>query len=489
MKEHFKTKKNNVYYRDTQLKGITAEGFSVLYKFYYDRCFLRDAQGIWWFSDTGSKPAIKFVSDDLARFEVVDESFAKDSASVFHTHRSCIAIPNSNPATFQLLVDTSFAKDKNQAYASSSGFREGLMVLDNVDVDSFVACDEHHYATDKDKLYHYYHHVLNYHDGKYMHSLSRGEEPSAKPSDQLIQNQNYLYRKYPDIKGWWHPEYDFTSTPPTSDKEGYVVEDGVYYLEDSNLHLSFCTPTLIRDADKTSFIALDRWHGKDSAQAYYQWRSISGTELDSFEALDNHLARDAKRYYYRGYPILNADYNSFEPIIELCDKYVGFMAKDKDRLFSSRHRRIDKFKGYDWFLDAINGSDVDSFKVYCESWSKDKNQVYRYGNVVRKIDAASFEYLHSTDENNHWAKDKNHLYNSNAMRTVKGIEGGSFKRLNNHWGKDKHHVFSFTDEKIIRAIDVGSFKVIDDSGAAEDNQYLYWFDHDIGYPELKKKQR
>ena len=87
----------------------------------------------------------------------------------------------------------------------------------------------------------------------------------------------------------------------------------------------------------------------------------------------------------------------------------------------------------------------------------------------------SFQTLFS-DGTNEWAKDKNHIYNANGIKTFKDINGATFMHFNQFWGKDKHSVFSFYTGSILKTADVNSFEIIGFEGKARDKFFDYKID-------------
>jgi hypothetical protein len=105
-------------------------------------------------------------------------------------------------------------------------------------------------------------------------------------------------------------------------------------------------------------------------------------------------------------------------------------------------------------------------------WAKDRNNVYCGGTILKNIDSATFVFLFEESPNS-WAQCKNGLYNANSRKTIKGIDGSSFKLLNRYWGKDENVVFSFITERIIKDADPETFETTDDHGGARDRKYIY----------------
>lgn len=69
--------------------------------------------------------------------------------------------------------------------------------------------------------------------------------------------------------------------------------------------------------------------------------------------------------------------------------------------------------------------------------------------------------------------DRHGLYNANGKRTVKGVDGASFRMLNRYWGKDDQSVFCFVTGGVQRAADASTFEITDDAGGARDASMQY----------------
>ena len=122
-------------------------------------------------------------------------------------------------------------------------------------------------------------------------------------------------------------------------------------------------------------------------------------------------------------------------------------------------------------------ADINNFSIINDDYAHLSN--YFVPNIIGSCDVDSFV-------SPEWSRDKNHLYNANGLRIVKGIDGSSFVMLNTFWGMDKNHVFNFVTERISKTIDAESFEVIDDNDGAQDKNFIYNVE-DCG--EIKKKKR
>jgi hypothetical protein len=83
---------------------------------------------------------------------------------------------------------------------------------------------------------------------------------------------------------------------------------------------------------------------------------------------------------------------------------------------------------------------------------KDKNQVYRVGEVVAGADPSTFEVVDTWS----YQKDKNYVYY--IGKKIIGSSGATFTYYCDLYSKDKNNVF--TRGKIIEGADVGTFEVL-----------------------------
>lgn len=486
MKEHFRIKNDSVYYKDLLLSKISAVDFEIVYQLsgfhisYFDRGYLKDKKGIWWFHEGKNKPKLVFITADIAHFSVINNDYAKDSNTVYWQRTNAVALPNSDPESFQVINDTHyFSKDKNQLYAlSSSG--EGLIIFDEIAIDTVCFFDENK-ITDKDHLYYFNWHFIEYGNrSKYIHELGKIKDqkfPVGDPVAIFEYNKKALQMQFPELKGWWHSEYPFKIREKELLTPGFLIADTAVHFLEKDSSDEFMIPNLVRGAEPTSFEQLNHFYGKDKQAVFYKWHTLKNVDIASFEALDHRFAKDQYHYFFDGKKIEAADYSSFK-IPNTANAHTLEHAIDDHYLFVNSSKRLGKFKGYGDVMTPIKNSDPATFTLYDKGWAKDKNQVYYNFSVLKKADASSFEYLFDI-----WAKDKLFLYQRGSI--VKNINGGSFKVLNDYWGTDSKQVYNFKTFRKYPSIDAASFTVIDDKGRAKDKNYDYWMDD--GYYLKKKK--
>lgn len=447
--------------------GITSDGFSIIHWFYRGWLpfgYLRDRQGVWWFDGRKTKTTLVSRGKDADGFQVLDDDYGLDSTHVYLEDKQ---IPGADPLTFSLLPGSPyFATDKHRLYVKNG---DRFHAWDDVDIETAAA--QMDYLTDKDHVFHLFQ-SLSYANGSKKELVS------------------WLQETYPNVRGWWHPDYDRTEQGAVRIRDNwYQTDRAVFYcegIESAGRKGSRQVFNLVRGADPTTFEALHEQYGRDANGVFCSWRRVVGANPPTFEALGGLFGRDAENIFYNGYPVAGADRETFVPL--LSSGHLG-LSKDKRQVYHALFARTAAPFGHpDYILEPLPGADPESFAVlsHSGSWAVDRDTVYQWGSPAKKLDQASFAYLFDQGPES-WALDKNGLYNANGRRTVKGIDGESFLMLNRYWGKDDHAVFCFATGGVQRAADAATFQVTDDEGGAEDAGFRYAIKEDGTIKKTKKK--
>ncbi|MEL6560389.1 MAG: DKNYY domain-containing protein [Bacteroidota bacterium] len=486
-KTDFVFKDQMVFHEDFLLKGVSSEGFDVLFADNSGiKAILKDVKGVWWFYLFRNKPKLKFLTKDTTHFSIINDDYAKDQKSVYLIAKDGVAIPNSDPDTFQVIEETPYyAKDRNFLYALDS--ISGLFIYDHADFDTLVPISRSAYITDQDNVYHYGPPIELSNSSKYNVLFDYRYKAGA---NKFENNKLLLLEKYPDIVGWWHPDYEFEPDLPSSNTKGYhQTAIAIYYVFEVNAEdESYTKPdyTLLRKADVSTFEVLSQYYAKDKNYVFCRNRILKEVDVASFRVISNKLAEDKDNLFFNGYPV-DCDKASFEIIHEQERTYsFELVARDKDHLYIDTMKKFGKVglrTGYDKAL-TISKKIVDpvSFEILNDFWAKDKSHIYYDFKPHDQADAESFRLLFA--DHNDWAQDNKHLYQYG--KAVKAIDGATFEMLNTHWGKDANHVFSFGTGRIRANIDAATFQVTDEEGGAEDKNHIYSFNN---FGELKKKKK
>ena len=128
--------------------------------------------------------------------------------------------------------------------------------------------------------------------------------------------------------------------------------------------------------------------------------------------------------------INNADVSTF---IILSNGYNRDYAKDKNRVYVV----VDKYHMYD--LNILENADPLTFQVLKDIFSKDKNNVYMKGTIIKWADPKTF-----TEIDWGYSKDKNNVYLFGTI--IDGADPITFERLDEITSQDKDYTYTFTSQ-------------------------------------------
>jgi len=154
--------------------------------------------------------------------------------------------------------------------------------------------------------------------------------------------------------------------------DSYVkISKNIYYIPTQNL---------LSGVDASKFNALkdaagnNQEYGKDTSNVYYTNQKIELANSKNFLVLSARYGKDDKQIFYKNQIIEEVDYDSFEVL-----KDVGIIAYAKDK--------------YHVYIDGkiFEIADSKTFQVLRYPYSKDKNNVFIFQEVVTGRDPASFK--------------------------------------------------------------------------------------------------
>ncbi|MGN0003431.1 MAG: DKNYY domain-containing protein, partial [Sphingobacterium composti] len=293
---------------------------------------------------------------------------------------------------------------------------------------------------------------------------------------------------FPKADAWWNFDTDFDSKLIPLSTHHYTNKKDVFYhfLDDGNF---YDYPTIsshvsrgnkiggncflrLNNVDYESFKVLNYIYAKDKDQVFFFSQKIEA-DADSFEVIDQLFAKDKNGIWYNGRIAKIESPSTFE-IIYTSERNETHYAKDQYNDYASSTAKIDQYSGYAELLLVLKNSDPNTFKVINDVWAKDKNNVYWFGKIYKKADAATFEKISEPPLTSFdYAKDKNNVYIANGQTIKKALHGASFEILDKFWAKDNFVVYCLSNKSIIKTIDVETFKIIDNNGKAEDKDYIY----------------
>ena len=488
---YYSKDKNNVYRPINEwihkIDGANPKTIKVLSQYYS-----KDDKNVFYNSD-------KILNADVNSFVVLegDHSYAKDKNSVYYSGEK---IEGANPKTFKIISDGMYSKDDKNVYAT-------VDIIKGADPQTFRRIPETNYARDKNTLYYYFGDVKN---------LGKINEKDFKVLDNnLVKNGNEMYYlgEKVNIK---NPE-KFEPIKISDDK--YILygkdDENIYVVTSDEKYGYF---KAIKNADKDTFEVMekDTRYSKDKNNVYYAGYNVvqlQDVDKDSFVIADeNAFSYNKKNVYYAGRKLNDISSNGFKvtrlvnrpniPINFLNDnkniyKFIEEYEEETGELKSVKtavvkNPKVDSktFEVFDYWenyfrdknnvyyenelykmgLKKIEGADRNSFEILNSEFSKDKNNVYYYGNKMKGISPDGFEIIGNEFVfKNHEdlvsiIKDKNNVYylkgkvGSEKYEIISlNFDGTSFKYSNADYSyksksegyfQDKNGVYYFDISKL-----------------------------------------
>ena len=486
--DNYSKDKNNVYSPINEwiqkISGANPKTIKVLSQYYS-----KDDKNVFYDSD-------KILNADVNSFVVLegDHSHAKDKNSVYYSGEK---IEGANPKTFKIIEDGMYSKDDKNVYAA-------VDIIKDADPQTFRRIPETNYARDKNNLYYYFGDVKN---------LGKINEKDFKVLDNnLVKNGNEMYYlgEKVNIK---NPE-KFEPIKVSDDK--YILygkdDENIYVVTSDEKYGYF---KAIKNADKDTFEVMekDTRYSKDKNNVYYAGYNVvqlQDVDKDSFVIADeNAFSYDKKNVYYAGRKLNDISSNGFKvtrldnrpnlpinflndnkniyKLIDVFDEETGELKSVKTAVVKNPKVDSKTFELFDhwenYFRDKTNvyyenelykmglkkieGADRNSFKILDSEFSKDKNNVYYYGNKMKGISPDGFEFVgnkfifENREDFISFLKDKNNVYYLKGKigkekyeiiplnfdsKTFKYSNNGFYELINSNYTsyfKDKNGVYYF----------------------------------------------
>ena len=437
LSDNYSKDNNNVYRPNNEwirkINGANPKTIKVLSQYYS-----KDDKNVFYDSD-------KILNADINSFVVLegDHSHAKDKNSVYYSGEK---IEGANPKTFKIISDGMYSKDDKNVYVA----RE---IVKGADPQTFRRIPETNYARDKNTLYYYFGDVKN---------LGKINEKDFKVLDNnLVKNGNEMYYlgEKVNIK---NPE-KFEPIKISDDK--YILygkdDENIYVVTSDEKYGYF---KAIKNADKDTFEVMekDTRYSKDKNNVYYAGYNVvqlQDVDKDSFVIADeNAFSYDKKNVYYAGRKLNDISSNGFKvtrldnrpnlpinflndnkniyKLIDVFDEETGELKSVKTAVVKNPKVDSKTFELFDhwenYFRDKTNvyyenelykmglkkieGADRNSFKILNSEFSKDKNNVYYYGNKMKGISPDGLEFVgnefifENREDFISFLKDKNNVY-------------------------------------------------------------------------------
>lgn len=487
--QYYSRDKNNVYRPINEwihkINGANPKTIKVLNEYYS-----KDDKNVYYDSD-------KISNADVNSFVVLegDHSYAKDKNAVYYSGEK---IKGANPKTFKIIEDGMYSKDDKNVYAA-------VDIIKDADPQTFRRIPETNYARDKNTLYYYFGDVKN---------LGKINEKNFKVLDSnLVKNGNEMYYlgEKANIK---NPE-KFEPLKISDDK--YILygkdDENIYVVTSDEKYGYF---KAIKNADKDTFEVMekDTRYSKDKNNIYYAGYNVvqlQDVDKDSFVIADeNAFSYDKKNVYYAGrklndissagfkvtrlvnrpnLPInfLNDNKNIYK-LIAVFDEETGELKSVKTAVVKNPKVDSKTFEVFDYWenyfrdktnvyyenelykigLKKIENADRNSFTILNSEFSKDKNNVYYYGNKIKGISPDGFEFVgnefifENREDFLSFLKDKNNVY-----------------YLKGKIGKEKYEIVPLNfDSKTFKYSNNGFYELINSNYTSyfQDKNGVYYFD-------------
>ena len=367
--------KNNLYFYNQKIKGINTKTFKLVGS---GEFVVKDDKGVYYFVNREMK---KLQNADSNTFEEVSKNeYYRDKNGVYYYDEyegTMTKLKGADPKTFEGISYT-LGKDKNAIYKKENR-------LSGIDPATFEEIDA---AFNKDKNNIYYEDVP-----------MKGIDP--KTFEPFV---NYTHVK---DKNGIHHFYQFNDdlvvekvelSPEIDLKTLQSFENYAEYSKDkNNVYYDF---QKIEGADIKTFEPEGFFIGKDKKGVYYKTHKINGIDVNSTEVLENEFYKDKNNIYYRNKKLENFKPENFEVISS------SLVGQNEDFYYFTE----DENDNTKFFLLENKNVDAETFEVLDEEYTKDKNNVYYKGKILKGADVKTFDIHYNKSDNGYKIKDKNKVY-------------------------------------------------------------------------------
>ena len=367
--------KNNLYFYNQKIKGINTKTFKLVGS---GEFVVKDDKGVYYFVNREMK---KLQNADSNTFEEVSKNeYYRDKNGVYYYDEyegTMTKLKGADPKTFEGISYT-LGKDKNAIYKKENR-------LSGIDPATFEEIDA---AFTKDKKNMYYEDVP-----------MKGIDP--KTFEPFV---NYTHVK---DKNGIHHFYQFNDdlvvekvelSPEIDLKTLQSFENYAEYSKDkNNVYYDF---QKIEGADIKTFEPDGYSIGKDKTGVYYKTHKINGIDINSTEVLENEFYKDKNNIYYRNKKLENFKPENFEVISS------SLVGQNEDFYYFTE----DENNNTKFILLENKNVDAETFEVLDEEYTKDKNNVYYKGKILKGADVKTFDIHYNKSDNGYKIKDKNKVY-------------------------------------------------------------------------------
>ena len=367
--------KNNLYFYNQKIKGINTKTFKLVGS---GEFVVKDDKGVYYFVNREMK---KLQNADFNTFEEVSKNeYYRDKNGVYYYDEyegTMIKLKGADPKTFEGISYT-LGKDKNAIYKKENR-------LSGIDPATFEEIDAA-FTKDKNNIY-------------YEDVPMKGIDP--KTFEPFV---NYTHVK---DKNGIHHFYQFNDdlvvekvelSPEIDLKTLQSFENYAEYSKDkNNVYYDF---QKIEGADIKTFEPDGYSIGKDKTGVYYKTHKINGIDINSTEVLENEFYKDKNNIYYRNKKLENFKPENFEVISS------SLVGQNEDFYYFTE----DENNNTKFILLENKNVDAETFEVLDEEYTKDKNNVYYKGKILKGADVKTFDIHYNKNDNGYKIKDKNKVY-------------------------------------------------------------------------------
>ena len=367
--------KNNLYFYNQKIKGINTKTFKLVGS---GEFVVKDDKGVYYFVNREMK---KLQNADSNTFEEVSKNeYYRDKNGVYYYDEyegTMTKLKGADPKTFEGISYT-LGKDKNAIYKKENR-------LSGIDPATFEEIDAA-FTKDKNNIY--------YEDVPMKGIDPKTFEPFVNYTH--VKDKNGIYHFYlfnDDLvveKVELSPEIDLKTLQPF---ENYAE----YSKDKNNVYYDF---QKIEGADIKTFEPEGFFIGKDKKGVYYKTHKINGIDVNSTEVLENEFYKDKNNIYYRNKKLENFKPENFEVISS------SLVGQNEDFYYFTE----DENDNTKFFLLENKNVDAETFEVLDEEYTKDKNNVYYKGKILKGADVKTFDIHYNKSDNGYKIKDKNKVY-------------------------------------------------------------------------------
>ena len=367
--------KNNLYFYNQKIKGINTKTFKLVGS---GEFVVKDDKGVYYFVNREMK---KLQNADSNTFEEVSKNeYYRDKNGVYYYDEyegTMTKLKGADPKTFEGISYT-LGKDKNAIYKKENR-------LSGIDPATFEEIDAA-FTKDKNNIY--------YEDVPMKGIDPKTFEPFVNYTHVKDKNGiHHFYQFNDDLvveKVELSPEIDLKTLQPF---ENYAE----YSKDKNNVYYDF---QKIEGADIKTFEPEGFFIGKDKKGVYYKTHKINGIDVNSTEVLENEFYKDKNNIYYRNKKLENFKPENFEVISS------SLVGQNEDFYYFTE----DENNNTKFILLENKNVDAETFEVLDEEYTKDKNNVYYRGKILKGADVKTFDIHYNKSDNGYKIKDKNKVY-------------------------------------------------------------------------------